>query len=559
MGYSEAQYAVNEIISGLRKNSTSGVEPDNMTDIALSVNSAGKILITFEVADTVVFGQTICRVKGVIIRRKIGSAPTDEFDGDLVGNFMDEQIHAHVLNPIVDIDLVGDTYYRFFPYSDTGVLNKNRANIAHIDASKNPSHTMIVGFHQDFNNLDPDTCITYIASSTHFTPMHTNKDTGAVTEGSWGQWEWLKKNLPYIVNHSTGKAVKQLDPNDYTKYIDGTASPVATNSTTQGAYAWLPRLYMKEVYAADGNSRDVYFAMNNTSEETKDFYKAPGFYHNSGDSVDMQGLWLPMFYLVRDEDNTDTIYPSCGYNRAQDTPNALTKSAEGTESAVRGINTKLRILGGPIMNTLRDLFFMFYRSTNVQEKGGYGKSYYHSKSSLSGNVIQPGGRFYGTGPIDSSSSQANKALHSIVLFGYTVALLDPYTLRPKGGKILMSHNYSYNSSGTGYKNTNVVSDTDAYTIYPSKLVYVDKYVGSIIDTSGKKASSVTGLCDSVYLKTSGNTSTDIAERLACNSNGGAECGPGYIRFYRTAGNTHSTSTMCGYGVVCLPPAGYSPS
>lgn len=121
--------AEEDLIFGKNRHFFGGIEPSNM--LAFTAHGGMpqgqyRVFITATLPnDTVVNGQTLCTVKGAIIRRKTTDYPKDEFDGDLVADikesttFMDSGLSS-----------TGTYYYAAFPYTTQGVYNRNKSNRA---------------------------------------------------------------------------------------------------------------------------------------------------------------------------------------------------------------------------------------------------------------------------------------------------------------------------------------------------------------------------------------------------------------------------------------------
>lgn len=122
----------------------------------------------------------------------------------------------------------------------------------------------IYGFHIDGTESDPDKKVTYLKDAVGMTPMAMNFDTGVMNYGSWKNVldEWLMPK-PCMV-YSDGTVYKYLNENDYTKYVDGTASDVAnTNFDGNAMVEWGKngkKIWWKIEPSADGKSADVYVA-----------------------------------------------------------------------------------------------------------------------------------------------------------------------------------------------------------------------------------------------------------------------------------------------------------
>ena len=81
-----------------------------------------KAILSWDVPETTeIDGKEVCRVAGIIIRRKTSGYPTDENDGDLVINSTDLEMTYQ------DTGLTNGTdyYYRAFAYSDHNVVNRD--------------------------------------------------------------------------------------------------------------------------------------------------------------------------------------------------------------------------------------------------------------------------------------------------------------------------------------------------------------------------------------------------------------------------------------------------
>lgn len=82
--------------------------------------------------DTVINGQVACIVEKVVIRRKLGSVPTSETDGDLVLEIKRKDFGSYKNEYFVDTALSPSDgeifYYKAFPMSTTGFYNSNSAN-----------------------------------------------------------------------------------------------------------------------------------------------------------------------------------------------------------------------------------------------------------------------------------------------------------------------------------------------------------------------------------------------------------------------------------------------
>ena len=169
--------------------------------------------------DTVIDGQVACIVEKVIIRRKLGSVPTSETDGDLVLEIKRKDFGTYKNEYFVDTTLSpsdGDVYYyKAFPMSTTGFYNTNSAN--ETDGIKCKNYNLY-GFKLDQNESDPASMITYLSDcdNKYYESAKMNYVTDKFDYGDWGD-AWFIKNLKPCMLKYDGTVDYELNPNDYSK------------------------------------------------------------------------------------------------------------------------------------------------------------------------------------------------------------------------------------------------------------------------------------------------------------------------------------------------------
>lgn len=213
-----------------------------------------------EPADTIIDGQAACIVDKVIIRRKLGSVPVDENDGNLVVEIKRSEFGLYKNNWYVDNALTpvsGDVYYyKAFPMSTTGFCNA--ATVNETLGLKCKNYTLY-GFKLDQNESDPASMITYLpdCDNAQFSSAYMNYTTDTFDYGDWGD-AWFIKNLKPCMLKYDGTVDYELDKNDYTKKLDGTASDVANTAYGGNAMVGFPKVYWKIVDNGD-NTANIYF------------------------------------------------------------------------------------------------------------------------------------------------------------------------------------------------------------------------------------------------------------------------------------------------------------
>lgn len=221
----------------------------------------GKYKLKFEEpADTIIDGQVACVVDKVIIRRKLGSAPADETDGDLVVEVKRNEFGRHKNNFYVDTALSANIddiyYYKAFPVSTTGFYNASTLNETVGIKCKDYN---LYGFKLDQNESDPASMITYLSDCDNATykSAYMNYSTDTFDYGDWGDAWFIKKLKPCMLKYD-GTVGYELNKNDYTKKADGTDSDVANAAYEGNAMVGIPKVYWKIVDNGD-NTANIYF------------------------------------------------------------------------------------------------------------------------------------------------------------------------------------------------------------------------------------------------------------------------------------------------------------
>lgn len=251
----------------------------------------GKYKLKFEEPDdTVIDGQVACVVEKVIIRRKLGSVPTSETDGDLVleikrkdfGTYKNEYFVDNTLSPSI-----GDIYYyKAFPMSTTGFYNYSELN--ETDGIKCKNYNLY-GFKLDQNESDPSSMITYLSDcdNKYYESAKMNYATDTFDYGDWAD-AWFIKNLKPCMLKYDGTVDYELDKNDYTKKLDGTASDVANASYGGNAMVGIPKVYWKIVDNGD-NTANIYFS----DKKVDDDFHCWSHIDNNGNEIDY--CYMPIF------------------------------------------------------------------------------------------------------------------------------------------------------------------------------------------------------------------------------------------------------------------------
>ena len=387
----------------------------------------------------------------------------------------------------------------------------------------------VYGFIEHNSILAPASRIEYIGKNANYTPITVTKG-GGYSLGSWGNFSVLANNKPWMVN-ADGTPDYELDPDDYTKKVDGTASDVSNTSYAGGAFSWICKIWKKEYMV--GDDRYVLF-----SETKKEGFEPVGFIDS--DNAELEGVWLPMFY------NTNGVTKATCIGAGQ--PEASNTTAN-QKTAIDEFGSRAKFFGGAIVETLQDLLIMWAKTTDLQ--GAYGKGncsgYVNDATVFYGvkaNAVVGGGQFYGT----TDGTSLNKILHSIVLGTYQQWMRDPYTICVSG-KLKVSKNYAYDLGASGYTDTGLNYDEVADTSwhYPHKYKPVPGF-GSVPSLPPYNGSTALGGCDG-FVVNAGITA--VALRFGF-------CNNGLIGGVRAL-DLRNTATFADWGVgsavLLLPPVG----
>lgn len=395
-----------------------------------------------------------------------------------------------------------------------------------------PIYGMVI---HEASDLDPATRVEYLGANKDYTPMSMNMTTHAMDYGSWAGWSWLAANVPVMCGWD-GEIDYYLDPDDYTKKADGTASDVANADYAGNAMAVIKKIYKKEYKV--GSDRYVYFC----ERKVDDDFQPVGF--NVG-GKERDYMLIPMFYGSIDANGRMRSISgvwSClsASGSASDNANGTAIGTAEQNTAILKTSANGLFFGGPLTNTLADLCVMLTKSTDSQASFGYGmcSSYVEDKAQHYGskvNAVVGGGQFYGS----EDKTSFNKILHSCVLGSYMLWQRDPYVVMVNG-RIKVSTDYSYDLTGAAYLDTGC--DLSASGFYAT--THVIKGYGPI-PSDEVTGSTALGYCDYCWVNA---TITAVSLRFG-NCHDGLHDGLWVRDLNRVA-----SDAWWGYGASLLLPA-----
>ena len=241
-----------------------------------------------EPEDTVVDGQVICLVEKVVIRRKLGSVPQNENDGELVKTVEREDFGNQSDKWYVDIDLtpdLGDTYYyKAFPIATTGFVNASTINETGGILAKDYE---LYGFIYDTTEPNPETMLTPIEDNAKFRSVHMNYGVGVFDYGDWNNFFVLRGLKPCVLDFD-GKVLYDLDKNNVELKADGTPSNIDDETIQGNAMSGIPKVYVS--FEDLGGNKYAYRFSN---KKLYDSYKCRAHHDENGDEIPY--IYEPMF------------------------------------------------------------------------------------------------------------------------------------------------------------------------------------------------------------------------------------------------------------------------
>ena len=266
-----------------------------------------------------------------------------------------------------------------------------------------PPQPIVYGIHIIANESDPDSKVEYLEDCVGFTPAHMDYTNDVFDYGSWENAFFMPK--PCMLKYD-GTVDYYLNPNDYTKKSDGTASDVASTSYGGNAMMEWPKIWLKIVPDTTKSNYEANIYISDTKID-EDYTDWP--YHNSaGESMDH--FYTPIYNgsLISSKlrsisgqavSNNKTAQQEWDYARANNPTGSLIWNIE-VEADVTLINILLMLIS---------------KSTDAQAKFGMGLTESGSQAIL--NAFRTGvhntkGLFYGT-----NSGTASTYTNVVKVFG----------------------------------------------------------------------------------------------------------------------------------------------
>ena len=489
--------AEEDLVFAKNRHMFGGIEPSNMLKFSVSrVNN--RIQITAQLPkNTIVDGKLLCTVGGAVIRRCDDDYPQDEFDGVFVGEITSSGV-------VTITDSTASTtavhFYAAFPYSAQGVYNRSPKNRA---AYLHPTVGYYYGFDLDLENNDPDRRVTYPSDveNADYAPAGMNFSTKTFSYGGWPSTAGVDFMPKPCILKGDGTVQSYLNPNDYSKTVDGADSSIASLSymmaNKKNAMMEWPKIYThREVVNGIYKFRccdkplndewDCWCNYDINNNEIDHFYTAiyPAYITGSGDTL------LPISMSGSDISTYSSFASSPIY--IYNYPKKV------------GSDWNVEVLADRLL--IQDLLVMMAKTTDGQT--AYGYSYGDTTSNT--GFQDKKGLFYGHGGSETGTTGPIKVFGMEGFFGWRGRLLAGLLLDGSDVKVKLtngthdgSSTTDYNAEGTGY--ITIASLADYMTTIGSYSGYIS---GTLNESYGripilKDGSNTTYECDEInYVRAS---------------------------------------------------------
>lgn len=225
---------------------------------------------------------------------------------------------------------------------------------SNISAISGMMDAILYGYRVNKNDSNPETRVEYMYDAVGMTPAQMNYTTGTFDYGSWGNAWFITENKPVALLYD-GSIDYELDPDDYTKKADGTASDVSDSSYAGNFMASMPTVWIKRL--EDDN---YYYVAISNKQITPEFYADA---HDAGGGTINPFIYLPMFKGAIIDGKMRSI--------AGVTPQGST-SGSVEETASEACGSGWQLWDWSKHELISDLLTLISRSTNSQNSFGQG-------------------------------------------------------------------------------------------------------------------------------------------------------------------------------------------
>ena len=384
-------------------------------------------------------------------------------------------------------------------------------------------------FHIDPSESDTSAAVTYLADAVGMTPAYMDYANNKFYWGTWGSAFFLPR--PCMLKYD-GTVDYYLDPNDYTKKADGSASDIANLSYEGNAMMEWGRdgklIYYKIVPDQDTKGATVYIADYLEDEDYK-FYS----FINSASGI-CEHFYTPIFNGYFDgtrQRSMSAVVPTASANATTERTRCRANGADIWDTEVYcdiTLINLLLILMGKSLNT-QAVFGQGLTTGGTQEiNAGFNTGVHNTK-----------GMFYGTNSGDASNYQ-----NAVKVFG--MENWWGYTWRRFGGLVAVDNTIKYKMTRCDFDGTGL----DDYVITAVVADYANYLEANVAPAAGYVKSMEFDDKQLAPVETGGSASTYYADNFYIDTEG--------VR-YAAHGGASSTGAYCGAFCINLvnAPSGAS--
>lgn len=463
-------------------------------------------------------------VVGAMIRKSTTGYPTSETDGELFKDIKADGIYTDT-----NVTVGAVYYYSAFPYTSTGAYNRSEANRTSVTPKK---RDYLFGYDLVKATSSPSGRVTYPddVDNAGFTPAAMNFTTSVFNYGGWPSTPGEKFMPQPCMLTFAGVVDHYLNPNDYTKKTDGSASKVADISFGGNAMMEWPKIFVKR-----WEENGVYHFRCSDVKIDND-YECWCNYDRNNNEIDH--FYTPIYFGSKDSSNR--LRSISGQSNSVST----TAANEITYAKANGNDWYTEVLADRLL--IQDLLVMMAKSTDCQIAYGYGRCKSSNSNAIGQGTMNTKGMFWG----DDDQTSGVKVFGMENWWGNLWRRTAGYINANGTQKVKLTRGTKdgstaadYNTDGTGY--ISVASATPAGTSggYISSMK-TKKYGRLPVTASG---SATTYECDGLYFN---NNQVDYA---LFGGYWGVDLsvGPFYAYLGSTASNSGSSS---GAALSCKPLA-----
>jgi len=311
-------------------------------------------------------------------------------------------------------------------------LDKESPDPTNPDPTPVEPEPIIYGYKKTIGESDPDKRIEYINDCTGFIPAYMNYETNSFEYGSWKD-AFFMKIKPVMLNFD-GTVAYELDPDDYTKKKDGTASDIDNIDFPGNAMVGIPTIWFKR------ETIDGYEYVYVSDKQVDNSYKA--YAHTDEDGNIMKYTYVPIYNGFIDTSgklrSISGVIPKCSTTMIQEITAAELNNPENKH--MWNIETRTDI------QMLNDLCVLIGKSSNTQITFGTGNTTGSQSNVKQTGMMNSQGLFYG----DNANNFGVKVFGIEHFWGNRWGRIVGSIYVNNKMKVKMTYGTQDGSTGTGY-------------------------------------------------------------------------------------------------------------